>query len=345
MTYRFIEIYARKQTSYKFAASLLVIALAIGFMGHYINKQNGLPNRTHLISNDKFKQQFIRTPAQNQTGILLITKILGHKPSNDYIKATSDDLSKKFIAIIGDSHAHTAYPGFAEGFKRKGYEAILLANSSCPPYIGGTMGKNMADVQKCEKKILDIHTIINGIPNLKKVIFVTRGPVYMYDIGYGVVDSGGKPLNYHFKDFFINKTKYNQKEKFFDVLKNTFNKYDKNNKFDFYYLLENPELGFSPKNCRERPFSLFSSECKLSYEDYIDRAGEYRNKIKEISPKYSHVGILDPKDLYCNDKYCFVIKDDKMLYADDDHHSIDGSVIQAKYFIDKMFREGNIGDK
>lgn len=333
LTYRFIEIYARKQTSYKFAASLIVIALAIGFLGQYVNKQNGLQNRTHLISNDKFKQQFIRTPAQNQTGILLTTKILGHKPTNDYIKATSDDLSKKFIAVIGDSHAHTAYPGFAKEFSKKGYETILLANSSCPPYLGGAMGKNMADVQKCEKKISDIYTTIKNILHLKKVILVTRGTEYMNDIGYGVVDDGGKPLNYHFKDFFANKTSYDQKEKFFEVLENNFKKYNKNDKLNFYYLLENPELGFSPKNCMERPFSLFPSECRLSYEDYIARAGEYRTKVKNISKKYPNIIILDPKDLYCDTKYCYAIKDGKMLYADDDHHSVDGSIIQAKYLI------------
>ena len=338
LTYRFIEIYARKQTSHKFAAFLIAIALSIGFLGQYVSKQNGLPDRPHLISNDEFKQQFIRTPPQNQTGILLTTKILGHKPTNDYIKATSNNLSKKFIAVIGDSHAHTSYPGFAKEFSKKGYETILLANSSCPPYLGGAMGKNMTGVQKCEQKILDIDATLDNIPHLKKIIFVARGPVYMYDIGYGIVDSQGKPLNYHFKNFFTNKVSYDQKEKFFAVLENTFNQYNKNNKLDFYYLLENPELGFFPKNCMERPFSLFSSECKLSYEDYIARAGEYRTKVKNISKKYKTITILDPKDLYCDTKFCYATKNEKMMYVDDDHHSVDGSRVQAEYLKQIIFK-------
>jgi len=337
LTYRFVEIYARKQTSYKFAISLFGIALVVGFLGQYTYNQKGLPNRSHLISNDKFQKQFVRTPAKNQTGVSFITKILGYKPINDYIKSTSDDVSKKFIAIIGDSHAHTAYPGFAEEFNKRGYEAVLLANSSCPPYLEGAMGKNMFDVQKCEKKIRDIQTVINNIPKLEKVIFVTRAPCYMYDIGYGIIDGGGKPDNYHFKDFFTNKTSYDQKEKFFKVMENTFKQY--NNKFDFYYLLENPELGFSPKNCMERPFSLFPSECKITYEEYISRAGEYRSNVEKISTKYPNIHVLDPKDLYCDNSYCYVIKDAKMLYADDDHHSIDGSVIQAKYFMEDIIND------
>jgi len=337
LTYRYVEIYTRKQTSYRFAILLFAIALAVGFLGQYTNKKNGLPNRSNLILNDKFKQQFVRTPAQNKTGMSLVTKILGHKPTNDYVKATSDDLSKNFIAVIGDSHAHTSYPGFAEESNKRGYETVLLANSSCPPYVGGAMGKNMSDVQKCENKILNIQTIIRSIPNLKKVILVTRGPCYIYDIGYGVVDSGGKPLNYHFKEFFTKKTSYNQKEKFFEVLENTFKFFDKDQNIKYYYLLENPELGFSPKNCMERPFGLFSSKCKINYEDYIARAGQYRNKVENIGKKYPDITILDPKGLYCDDKYCYAIKDGKMLYADDDHHSIDGSIIQAKYLMKDIF--------
>ena len=104
-----------------------------------------------------------------------------------------------------------------------------------------------------------------------------------------------------------------------------------------YYLLENPELGFSPKNCMERPFSLFPLECKLSYDDYITRAEEYRTRVKNISRKYKTITILDPKDLYCDTKYCYAIKDGKMLYADNDHHSTDGSTIQAKYFMKDIF--------
>ena len=140
LTYRYIEIYARAKSSYIFALSLFVIVLVLGFIGNYISKKDGLSNRTHLKSNENFEKQFIRTPAQNDFGISLITKVLGYKPTNDYIKSTSDDMTKKYVLVIGDSHAHTSYFGFAEEMKKYGYETILLANSSCPPYIGGGHG-------------------------------------------------------------------------------------------------------------------------------------------------------------------------------------------------------------
>lgn len=140
LTYRYVEIYARREKSYKFASLIFVVMVIIVLVGQYIYKQKGLPNRTFLIDNKKFQKQFIRTPAKNSIGINLVTKVLGYKPINDYIKATSSDLNKSYVVIFGDSHAHTSYPGFAQEFKKRGLETILISNSSCPAYIGGGNG-------------------------------------------------------------------------------------------------------------------------------------------------------------------------------------------------------------
>jgi hypothetical protein len=49
--------------------------------------------------------------------------------------------------------------------------------------------------------------------------------------------------------------------------------------------------------------------------------------------------------MYCDDKYCYAMKDNKMLYADDDHHSIDGSIEQARYFINNFISDKVNNDK
>jgi hypothetical protein len=337
LTYRYIEIYARKQTSYSFATILFVCLLVIGFIGQYTYKHKGLPDRPNLVSNDIFKKQFIRTPATDKTGMSLITKILGDKPTNNYIRATSEDFSKKFIAIIGDSHAHTSYPGFAKFDKEKGYESLLIANSSCPPYIGGAMGKNIKDIQQCQQKIDNIYDVLNSKLNICKIIFVTRMG-YMYDAGFGIEAANGKKWNYHYKDYFLGKKHYNQKEQFLQKIENLFKKFNKTKK-EFYFLLEDPELGFSPKNCMIRPFDVFQSKCRIKLKDFLKRQKEYRDFVYETAKKYSNINILDPKDFYCDSKYCYALRHGKMLYADDDHHSIDGSILQTKYFENRVFND------
>lgn len=338
LTYRYIEIYARSKSSYIFAFGLFIIVLAIGILGNYISKKDGLPNRSHLESNENFEKQFIRTPAQNDLGVSLLTKVLEYKPTNDYIKSTSDDISKKYVLVIGDSHAHTSYHGFAEELKKYDYETILLANSSCPTYLGGAMGKNINDLNQCKKKIDTTHELINSKLDIQKVILTTRMG-YMYDIGFGIVDDGGKPWNYHYEGFFKDQNDYDQKQNFFEVVEKTFSYFENNKKVNFYYLMENPELGFSPKNCMIRPFDLFPNNCKLTLDSYLNRSGEYRDFVYSLSKKYENINILDPKDMYCDDKYCYAIKDNKMLYADDDHHSLDGSLEQAKYLMKSVIND------
>jgi len=51
---------------------------------------------------------------------------------------------------------------------------------------------------------------------------------------------------------------------------------------------------------------------------------------------------FNPKNMYYDSKYCYAIKNGKMLYADDDHHSVDGSIMQAKYFEKKIFNDKSI---
>lgn len=342
IVYRFVEIYARAKSSYQFAFSLLAIVIGIGLLGMYMDKNNGFPNRNHLkkyVQNyEYFEKQFNRTPATNGNGLNLIKKVIGHQVPNDYIKASSDDLSKKFILVIGDSHAHTSYYGFNQIAQKYGYETILLANSSCPPYINGEMGKNMNELSKCQDKIKAIYELVNSRLNIEKVILATRFG-YMYDMGYGSVDGNNQSWNYHYRHFFENKENYHQKEIFFNVVENTFQFFNVKQNIQFYFLIENPELGFSPKNCLNRVFMKSKHSCRIDITAYQNRSGEYRKWIYDLSSKYPTITILDPKELFCDKQYCYAIKNGKLMYADDNHHSTDGSQMQAEYFENKIFNQ------
>jgi len=340
LTYRYIELYARQQKSYRFAAILFILLFSIGMSGSYIYKHNGLPNRKHLKDNGNFKQQFIREVAQNKQGIKLVSEILHKKPINDYVKATTTNINAKFVAIVGDSHAHASYPGLKDIAKRHGYEALLLSNSSCPPYPDGAMGRNLKEVKECREKIDNIYTLLNDNLNIKKIIFITRATKNMLGNGFGIIDDQ-KPVAYtgaKFENYFTDKKHWNQKKEFLNNIEKLFKKYN-NSKVKFYYIMEDPELGFDPKNCMMRPFDIFPSNCKIKLEAFLNRQKEYRTFVYKISKKYPNITILDPKNFYCDGKYCYAMKNGKMLYADDDHQSVDGSIMQAKYFENEIFND------
>ncbi|AXX90459.1 hypothetical protein CKA55_11835 [Arcobacter suis] len=330
LTFRYIEIYTRRQSSYKFALFLFVLAILLGFVA---NSKYLISVRSYLGMSTSFENQFVRTSDQNSMGISLLRKVLGYKPNNDYIKSSSDDLSKKYILVIGDSHAHTSYEGLANVLNQMGNETILLANSGCQPLVNGARG-TMDDINECKEKIQNIYKFINIFEkNISKIIYVARGAKPMYNLGFGDVDDG--VLEYYYEEYYHSSNNYDHKEihlKKLDATLQFFNQMDT----EFYFVLENPELGFHPKTCLSRSLSQSiestKQDCKISYDAYHVRQKEYRKYVFGLSKQYKNIKILDPEKLFCDDKYCYAIKDGKMLYSDDDHLSVDGSFEQAKYF-------------
>ncbi len=120
-----------------------------------------------------------------------------------------------------------------------------------------------------------------------------------------------------------------------DLLMNYFN----SQKYDFYYLLEHPELGFDPKHCLKRPFNIFVKDCKIKYIDYFDRNKEYRELIFGFDIKYNNVKIIDTEKLFCDEKWCYAVINNELLYIDDDHLSKEGSKLLSKYIQNIIFKE------
>jgi peptidoglycan/LPS O-acetylase OafA/YrhL len=301
LTYRYVEIYFRKQDSFKLAYKLFATVIFLGLISQYIYAKKGLPNRGHLEQKDLLSQQFEKMKHKNEKGKELIQKILGTIPSNDYIRATSSDLNKQFVLIVGDSHAHTSYRGFSEEFKQIGLETVILANSGCSPY-SNRLNDSLLD-KECKEKIRTIQEIllkIEDIDNIKAVIFATRAP----------------------------KTNL-------EYIETLFNEFSKR-KTKLYYLIENPYLDFSPDVCIKRPFGVSNrkEQCGIKYDDYIDDNSEYIEFVKKIANKYENINVLNPTNVFCDDQYCYAIRDNIVLYSDSNHHSVKGSQAQAKYLVE-----------
>jgi len=306
LTYRFVEIYFRNKSSYKVAYSLFCVIVLLSLIGQYFLATRGVPNRGHLEQKELFTQQYMKVEHNDDDGIALINRIMGTTPSNDYIRATSKELKNKYILIVGDSHALSSYLGFAQEFKKKGYETILLANSGCGPYIE-KVENNLVD-KSCQEKISSIHLLlkeVENIDNIEKIIFITRAPKLEH-------------------------------------IEGLFKSFEKRNK-ELYYLLENPPLGFSPDICMKRPFdlSIVKQPCGIPYNKYIDMHSKYRSFAINEAKRYQNVQVLDPKDLYCDGEFCYAIKDGIVLYRDADHHSVNGSKAQAKYLVGRIFSNEN----
>lgn len=336
-TYRYIELYSRQSTNKIFIGSLFSFLLVVGLFGDYVKRENGLPERGHLtVSSKNMQKQFVRKKSRDEKCLKLASDILHKNPSFHYCRATSDNPNKKFIAIIGDSHAHIAYPGFSQELNKMNYEAILLSNTNCPSYVGGESGRTLLELKQCEKNIDEIYSVIKGLKNISKIIISTRGAEYIKgESNLGINDVKYKPV--YFRTHFNESEKYNAEYEFIDKVDKTFKYFTRLN-VPVYYLLENPELSFSPKKCLERPFNVFTVQCKVVFDIYDARMKTYRKRIFDLAKNYPNVIVLDPEKLFCDTEFCYGTINDKLMYADDNHLSVNGSLYQAKSLTGQILR-------
>ncbi|MCD4678246.1 MAG: acyltransferase [Desulfobacula sp.] len=337
LTKRYIEK-VRYIKSDKIVVGLILIAITVGLGAVLIDHNDGMPNRRHLNYMEKFNIEFTRTPATDKLCDSYVFSQIQEKRSFDYCR-TNFDSKRKLVAIIGDSHAHGLFPGIAEEANNYGYDTILLANKSCPPLMQFMWGRNPKEINNCQIKISQILKIVKLDKRIEKVIFVARGPVYIHGEVNGVftTESVNTSLN-------IIKTPGRQTyKKYFDGFERTL--YQLNNTEhikEIYCFLENPEIGFLPKEVLHRPFDSWDVSTKDSTIDrslYRLRMNTYRNLVFEKSAGFSKVTIVDVEPYLCDGDRCFTYKNGNFLYADQDHFSVFGSRYIAKKVKKIMFEK------
>jgi peptidoglycan/LPS O-acetylase OafA/YrhL len=338
VTYKYIEPirYSKNKLT---AKGLFIILILIGLIGLYIKDQDGMANRNHLNYLEKFNVEFTRTPRTDKQCKQLVKSTIKGNRVFDYCRSDNIEF-KKYIAVIGDSHAHVSYPGISKIASEYGYGSILLANSSCPTLIGFEWGRNEKEVALCKKKIQQIMRVIKQEVKIEKVFIATRGPTYIH----GPVD--GK-FSKQSIDNSLSKNKNDQTtyDSYFKGLRKSFEELKKEKHINnIYYFLENPELDFLPKETIVRPFDrwgLSSKDRVVSKELYLRRMKKYRAIVNQAT-KGLGVVTIDPINFMCDQDQCYSYKNNNFLYADDDHFSVFGSHYVAEKIKKNLFdNDGN----
>jgi peptidoglycan/LPS O-acetylase OafA/YrhL len=335
LTHKYIEQFRYQKSSTPYLILLLII---VGLFGFYIKEKNGLPDRSNMQNYVKKIQHLKREPPKDDTCVNYSRGLLDSEQTFDYCRADLDIKSKakKLIAVIGDSHANVLFAGISKVARSKGYEVILLANSSCPTLKGFEWGNNNLEIDNCKKKIEEILTIIQKEPRIEKIIIATRGPVYIH----GEIKGNFTEENIT-KSLSLVKNQKLTYENYFYGFKNTMQVLENiPNIKKVFYKLENPELDFLPKETISRPYDFFGISINrdtISRKLYLQRMSLYRENFFKLS--FSKLLVLDPIEALCDDDICYSKVEDQFLYADDDHFSEFGSIYIANYFQNIIFND------
>ena len=330
LTYRFIEQPLRHPRRVRPAlvglGSTMVVLLLTSFS---LVASDGLPDRPSVRYIKAAEVQMKREPATDESCLRLFP------PGGAPAYCRQHNPVRRMIGIIGDSHAHVLFPGFTEQAERAGYGVLLLANSGCPPLVGAVTGKIDSERHECSLAVEKVLSAILGDERIKHVILATRGPIYLTGKGYGPAeaDYDHPPIAYGLPV----ERKYRMGVgPFSDGLFATLRRLSDSGRTVSYFL-QPPELGVPPRNCLGRPLELVSTtSCAVSVKEYRERMSEYRVILTKAQAEFPTMTVLDPEPLLCDTARCQGVIEKKLMYADDDHLSIEGSHLVAAHFFPSL---------
>ena len=315
-TYAFVERSLRFGKYLRAKTGALVVSLCIiGFFGALVAHKQGFQERSELRKMANNLKNLERTEPTDRNGISYIN-FDEKEPPFTYCKF-SDAAAPDTVAIIGDSHAHAAYPGLAAALKQRGFNSTLMANSSCPPLLGAPTGITVPKQHQCDKQISAILNTVVEKADIKDVFIFTRGPIYFT----GTSVEATKPSRCPDMDI---KT-------FFDGLQRTIDFLDKHGK-KVFYVIENPELLYDPRSCLSRPFRTPTHDCSMQKVEVAARQEQYLSGLSQLSGGT----IVDTTALFCPTDSCMAFWNGNLLYADSDHLSVYGSEFLANFILHQL---------
>ncbi len=324
LTYRLLERPLRFGKYAAFKACLLIGAVSVcGVSGYYIYKKDGFPSRFTELTQQT--QQFLWPETLNRNEAC---KALHPDAEGDYCLTNATTETERII-LIGDSHAKHTYPGLAAALP-SARGMTQLGNGGCLPFTD-TESTGVGGTDPCVASINKALQITKN-DQVKTVILTSRGPLYLTGKGFGDVDVHNR--------YIANKNHPDIKDPslIFELgMRDTLSQLQKYNK-KVIVVLDVPELGFDPKNCVEsRPLRLtdkaIKSPCAVPRKEFEARNKIYRDLIQSVAKDFPNVSVFDAAAPFCDDNWCWAMKDGKMLYRDDDHLSIDGSNFLAQELI------------
>lgn len=320
LTFSILEKRIRHSASKKIGYCLVAGLLVIAFLGGLIYKFRGFSFRYPL----------------EEYSYALLKDVKGQKLLDDF----SHPCSKKFIAldyygeckqadaqlpanvlIVGDSHAMSYYPGLAYQYRQNKQNIMLAARGACVPLIGIETHRNgQPDV--CQKIMAEIYDYALSQPSIETIIVAFRGPWYLHGGGSNYDKKDANPI-------LLNGLNFD------DAVLATYKKVSEGHK-KMVIIVDHPELNFLPQSCLNvRPIRIGGAvreSCTVSEAWAKEISSDYRGRLIRLKKDMPKLTILDTFPYFCEKDSCFAILGEKVLYKDDNHLSVDGSMFLAEKF-------------
>lgn len=299
LTYLLVEKRVRHQRV-KTVLLLCLLMAVIGFQGWNTYARGGLEYRLRKTIHIPLEQKrdFVKW---EDKGMLPIGNCEpGFIYPKAHVCAQSNWDKSADIAVMGDSHAFSAYWGVAKAYAEN-HVIKLLGQGGCAPFIdAGLFGM----YSSCQENINAQLVWISKNPDIKTVFIIHRNRMLTSDDELSQLATSAK--------------------KTFDLLLSSGK--------SVIYVHPVPELNFEPRLCvGELPLGRKNpvDSCSYPLARELNRYSSYKKIMSEVLSRYPGIATFDPSDVLCKDGVCNAVIDDHVMYTDSNHLSESGSYIQG----------------
>lgn len=315
LTYQFVEKNVRFQKSKFISVGLLSCLLAIGAAGYVVKEQKGYSGRY------TFTQDWTEGELGND---LFASKglVFEKKCVDKYGKVPYEKFSKNEFCLVqnaqlpptalllGDSHANHFYSWLIRDTKLTGGNLLNRGSGGCFPFFDNPKNPN----ESCLPLINELLEMTTATPSIETVILASRA---VTEINEKTFIPKKTTL-----DFSSLKDADNPYLVYQNGMRKTLQYLTQAHK-KIVFILDIPELEFEPIVCTKRPWRLSGEEAKTPCavpRSLVDsRRKKYLEIVTNVLRDFPNVKVLDPLPALCDDTYCWAIKDNKLLYRDNNH--------------------------
>ncbi|OLV16251.1 acyltransferase family protein [Deinococcus marmoris] len=227
------------------------------------------------------------------------------------------------VALIGDSHANQLFMGLSNAMQDTTENLINLGSPGCLPFYG-LSANQFKDINlvSCPHRLTYMRRLLDS-PQVRTIIVASRGPYYIKGDDYPET-SDSRVLILRSNDGVVRSGA----ESFELSLSQTLDVFAKANK-KVILVVDNAELDFEPRECvNVRPIEYtqhFKTPCGVSRAKYEARNQEYLAILGRQAAQRPNVRLFSLPDALCASAMCWAIRDNALLYRDNDHLSRVGS--------------------
>ena len=236
------------------------------------------------------------------------------------------------MVLIGDSHADTVREGFETYARARGLRSLSISRAATLPLLKTDVyrGKtNLGNLRKSAESMMDISTETD--PDL--VVMVGRWALPYYSDRPGLEH---EPPAFLTKDGETTLDIIETRAAYANGLRISLETLKAKN-IPVLIVGQVPHLGINPAQCMARPSYVISASLDnctyFTADSWRARISPVDSFLQDIVTEVGHGEFVSTTDFFCgDDKNCTYIKDNKMLYRDDDHLSVNG----AKFLVEKL---------